>query len=387
MPGVDGQSFKDIEAYGVERWLGELAQTLRDKTYQAAPIGRSYVPKPNGQARPLGIATIRDRVVQTAAMLVLEPIFEADLMPEQHAYRPKRSALDAVQQVHRLLYQGHREVIDADLSGYFDTIPHSELMTSLARRVSDSTVLALIKQWLVAPVEESGRKGRIRRTTPNKDSRRGVAQGSPVSPLLSNVYMRRFILGWKTLGFERRFQAYIVNYADDYVICCKGSAPQAMAMMRAMMAKLKLTVNEDKTQLCQIPQDRVEFLGYTLGRCYSPKTGRAYIGTRPSKKSVQRVCRAISERTARRWLWLDAETQVKQINRHLVGWANYFSLGSVSKAYHVVDRHTRRRLRQWLCRKHKQVGKGFARYSDRDLDRLGLVCLERRRRNVPWANA
>ncbi len=194
-PGVDGQTFEEIEAYGVERWLGELAQTLRDNTYQAAPIGRSYVPKPNGQQRPLGIATIRDRVVQTAAMLVLEPIFEADLLAEQYAYRPKRRALDAVQQVHRLVCTGHTEVIDGDLSGYFDAIPHAELMTSLARRISDSTLLALIKQWLVAPVEEAGRQGRRNRTTPYKDSRRGIAQGSPVSPLLSNVYMRRFILG------------------------------------------------------------------------------------------------------------------------------------------------------------------------------------------------
>jgi group II intron reverse transcriptase/maturase len=385
-PGVDGQSFEDIEAYGVERWLGELAQTLRDKTYQAAPIGRSYVPKPNGQQRPLGIATIRDRVVQTAAMLVMEPIFEADLLAEQYAYRPQRSALDAVQQVHRLLCTGHTEVIDGDLSGYFDAIPHSELMTSLARRISDSTLLALIKQWLVAPVEEAGRKGRRYRTTPNKDSRRGVAQGSPVSPLLSNVYMRRFILGWKALGFERRFRARIVNYADDYVICCQGSADSAMRAMRAMMTKLKLTVNEDKTRLCRLPQEQVEFLGYTIGRCYSPKTGRAYIGTRPSKKSVQRICQAVSDKTSRRRLLLDADTQVGQLNRMLTGWANYFCLGPVSKAYQAVDTHTRYRLRQWLCRKHKQSGQGTARYPNEYLDDLGLVRLCKRTQNFPWAN-
>jgi group II intron reverse transcriptase/maturase len=386
-PGGDGQTFEDIEAYGVERWLGELAQTLRDRTYRVAPIGRSYVPKPNGTMRPLGIATIRDRVVQTAAMVVLEPIFEADLLPEQHAYRPKHSALDAVQQVHRLLCTGHREVIDADLSGYFDAIPHAELMTSLARRVSDRSVLALIKQWLVAPVEEQGHKGRISRTTPNKDSRRGIAQGSPVSPLLSNVYMRRFILGWKRLGFEQRFQAYIVNYADDYVICCKGNALSAMTTMRAMMTKLKLTVNEDKTRLCRLPQDQVEFLGYCIGRCYSPKTGRAYIGTRPSKKSVQRICQAVSDKTSRQRLGVDAETQIKQLNRMLSGWSNYFCLGPVSKAYYAIDAHTRDRLRQWLGRKHKQRGKGTARYPDEYLDELGLVRLCQRTQNFPWANA
>ena len=387
VPGADGQTFEEIESYGVERWLDELAQTLRNKTYRAGPIERRYIPKPNGGQRPLGIATIRDRVVQTAAMLVLEPIFEADLLPEQHAYRPKRSALDAVQQVHQLLCTGHTEVIDADLSGYFDAIPHAELMTSLARRVSDSTLLALIKQWLIAPVEESGHRGRVQRTTPNKDQRRGIPQGSPISPLLSNVYMRRFILGWKTLGYERRFRAHIVNYADDYVICCKGSAQPVMEAMRAMMNQLKLTVNEDKTRQCRIPRDRVEFLGYTIGRYYSPQTGRAYIGSRPSKKSVQRLCRAISDCTDRRWLWMDADIQVKRINRKLNGWANYFRLGSTSQAYKTVDRHTRRRLRRWLCKKHKQGGKGVARYSEQELDRMGLIRLIGRPRSFPWANA
>jgi len=387
-PGVDGQRFEDVAAYGEQRWLAELAQSLREKTYRPSPIRRVYIPKADGKLRPLGIATLRDRVAQTAAMMVLEPIFEADLQPEQYAYRPKRSALDAVQHVHRLLSTGYTEVIDADLSGYFDSIPHAELYTSVARRVSDGALLALLKRWLTVAVEDDVGKGRKRRSTPNKDARRGTPQGSPISPLLSNVYMRRFVLGWKTLGHERRLRAHIVNYADDFVICCKGSSESAMYAMRAMMTRLKLTVNEGKTRTCRVPKESVDFLGYRIGRCYSTRTGKPYIGTRPSPKSIQRICRTASDLTARRRLLIDADLQVDQLNRSLIGWANYFRLGPVSKAYRAVDTHTQDRLRRWLCSKHKQSGKGTARFPDEHLHEvLGLVRLSERTRGLPWANA
>jgi RNA-directed DNA polymerase len=319
------------------------------------------IPKPGGGERPLGIPTIRDRVAQTAAKLILEPILEADLEPNAYGYRPKKSAQDAIQEVDKLLYQGYTDVVDADLSKYFDTIPHSELMQCVARRIVDKHVLHLIQMWLKVPVEERDETGK-KRLTGGKDNDRGTPQGGVISPLLANLYMNRMLKGWRQTKRGEQFQARIVSYADDFVILSRGKAVEALGWARGTLTRLGLTLNEAKTSIRNARKERFDFLGYTFGPHFSRRTGREYTGYSPSKKSVNRIKEKVGEHlkpgNVNPW-----EEVRDQLNRKLRGWKAYFGLGSPTKAYEVLDEHVEERVRHFLRRRHKVQSQGTRQFS------------------------
>ena len=324
----------------------------------------------------LTVPTIRDRVVQMAVLLVIGPIFEADLLPWQYGFRTGMDAKMALRRIHfGIADRGAREVVDADLADYFNTIPHGELMRCVARRIADGTVLAVIRCWLDAPVLERTPQGE-RRSTEAKDRSRGTPQGGVISPLLANLYFRRFMLAWYQLGYARRLGAEVVNYADDFVILCpQGKGGEAMAAMQRLVDRLGLTVNPKKTRLVYLPAERFDFLGYTVGQFYG-RDGRPYWGTRPSAKSIKRLVREIHDATTSRWNALDVQTRIERLNPLLRGWAGYFSQGPVKRIYRRIDDYVARRLRIWLMRRRGKHGTGYRQYSDQFLyEQLGLIRL------------
>jgi RNA-directed DNA polymerase len=375
-PGVDGVTFGAIEAAGLGEWLAGIRNDLVAKTYRPAPVRRVMIPKPGGGERPLGIPTIRDRVVQTAAKLVLEPIFEADLDPAAYGYRPGRSGADAIKAVHSLLCRGYTDVVDADLSKYFDTIPHHELMRSVARRIVDRRVLRLIKLWLRAPVEEREVDG-TRRMTGGKANRQGTPQGGVISPLLANLYMNRFLKHWRGTGRGETYRAHVISYADDFVILSRGRAAGALAWTRAVMTRLGLTLNETKTVTRDARRERFDFLGYSFGPHHYRKDGHWYLGASPSKKSVLRLKTKVSDILVpgNMGTWLEVRNR---LNRLLRGWSAYFGYGTRLPAYRAVDNHVYERVRRFLVRRHKVPSRGTSRFPrEAVFGALGVLHLRR----------
>jgi group II intron reverse transcriptase/maturase len=321
-----------------------------------------------------------------AVVLIIGPIFEADLLPQQYGFRPGLDAKMALRRVYwHVAQHGRREVVDADLRDYFTSVPHSPLLRSLCRRISDGRMLHIIKGWLTAPVVEVV-DGRPVQTTEARRTKRGTPQGGVISPLLANCYFRRFLLAWHSHGHRDQLDAHVVNYADDFVICCRpGNAEAAITRMTALMTRLGLEVNATKTRIARLPEENFDFLGYTVGRFYG-KDGRPYVGTRPSRKSVKSLLKRIHARTTRKWYADEPENTVARVSSLLRGWCGYFDQGPVVDIYDLIRRYTERRVRRWLLRRAGRLGAGFAQIPDEFLyEKLGLFAVPRRRIDLPRA--